>query len=42
MKLLQRVGAVNFGYYPDDFVRNHPDQAIIGPVFSLEDNPFRP
>lgn len=42
MQLLQRLGAVNFGYYPDDFVRNHPDLTVIRPVFSLEDNPFRP
>ena len=41
MRQLQLLGALNFAYYPDDFIRNHPDQVIIHPAFSLEWYPFR-
>ena len=41
MALLARRGIVNFGYYPEDFVRDHPDTDVIRPAFSLEHDPFR-
>jgi biofilm PGA synthesis lipoprotein PgaB len=34
-------GARSFGYYPDDFLRNEPDEAILKPVMSVETNPMR-
>ena len=41
MRLLQRSGAYQFGYYPDDFVLDHPDINIIRPVISLSEYPYR-
>lgn len=36
MQELQLAGALNFGYYPDDFHRDHPSLDVIKPLFSLE------
>ena len=36
MNRLQRQGAVNFGYYPDDFLADHPGLAGIKPAISLQ------
>lgn len=41
MAMLERSGAVHFGYYPDDFLHDHPRLEIIRPHFSLEDFPWR-
>ncbi|MCZ7564462.1 MAG: poly-beta-1,6-N-acetyl-D-glucosamine N-deacetylase PgaB [Burkholderiales bacterium] len=35
MRQLQLGGALNFGYYPDDFVGNHPDLRAVKPALSL-------
>jgi biofilm PGA synthesis lipoprotein PgaB len=35
MRRLQLGGALNFGYYPDDFVRNHPTLELVKPALSL-------
>ncbi|HEV8520559.1 MAG TPA: poly-beta-1,6-N-acetyl-D-glucosamine N-deacetylase PgaB [Burkholderiales bacterium] len=40
MQELQLAGALNFGYYPDDFHRNHPTLEVIKPLFSLETFPY--
>ncbi len=34
LALLQQKGAVSFAYYPDDFIKNHPDAGIIRQQFS--------
>lgn len=34
MRLLQLNGVKNYGYYPDDFIHNHPDISRIRPEFS--------
>lgn len=34
MKKLQSLGAGNYGYYPDDFIENHPSVEAVRPVFS--------
>ncbi|HYN27136.1 MAG TPA: poly-beta-1,6-N-acetyl-D-glucosamine N-deacetylase PgaB, partial [Burkholderiales bacterium] len=39
MNLLQRRGAINFGYYPDDFLTDHPGLAGIKPAISLQSFP---
>jgi len=39
MNRLQRQGAVNFGYYPDDFLADHPGLAGIKPAISLQSFP---
>jgi len=39
LQLLQRLGAVNIGYYPDDFIVDHPALAGIKPALSLQDFP---
>jgi len=39
MNRLQRLGAVNFGYYPDDFLGDHPGLAGIKPAISLQSFP---
>lgn len=41
MQMLQREGAVNFGYYPDHFLDNRPDLETIKQGISLEDYPYR-
>jgi len=40
IELLQNAQIENYGYYPDDFLRNHPDFAKIYPQMSLNTNPF--
>jgi biofilm PGA synthesis lipoprotein PgaB len=40
MRLFLRMGALNFGYYPDDFVTNHPNERLLHPVFSLQSYPY--
>ena len=40
MKLLQLQGALNFGYYPDDFLNDAPSHHVIRPFLSLQDFPF--
>lgn len=42
MRLLARLGALNFGYYPDDFIDDHPDAARLHRDFSLQSYPYRP
>ncbi len=40
MRLLQRRGALNFGYYPDNFLSNQPAFAAIKGAMSLEEYPY--
>ena len=40
LKLLQQHGISNYGYYPDDFLRNHPAFKVIFPVMSLSSYPY--
>lgn len=40
MQLLQLRGALNFGYYPDDFMNDSPSFGVIKPYFSLQTFPF--
>ncbi len=42
MRNLQRQGALNFGYYPDDFLGNRPHVDILHPAFSLQKYIYRP
>jgi biofilm PGA synthesis lipoprotein PgaB len=42
MRLLLRLGALNFGYYPDDFLIDHPNQGRLHPDFSLQSYPATP
>jgi len=41
MRLLQRLGAINFGYYPDDFIDNHPRADELHRAMSLQTYPYR-
>jgi biofilm PGA synthesis lipoprotein PgaB len=40
MRLLQWLGALNFGYYPDDFHRDHPAATPLHSAFSINSDPF--
>ncbi len=40
MRLLQKQGVINFGYYPDNFIDNHPALNVIYPEFSLSTYPY--
>ncbi|MCR4336659.1 MAG: poly-beta-1,6-N-acetyl-D-glucosamine N-deacetylase PgaB [Candidatus Omnitrophica bacterium] len=40
LKSLVGAGAWNIGYYPDDYVTNHPSLKVIRGVISVEDFPF--
>jgi poly-beta-1,6-N-acetyl-D-glucosamine N-deacetylase len=40
MRLFLRLGALNFGYYPDNFVAGAPDQRTLHPAFSLQSYPY--
>mgnify|MGYP001586012664 CR=1 FL=1 len=40
MRMLQLQGALNFGYYPDDFLKDTPSHPVIRPFFSLQNFPF--
>ncbi|PRY63943.1 biofilm PGA synthesis lipoprotein PgaB [Vreelandella songnenensis] len=35
VRLLREEGIKHIGYYPDDFLQNHPDINVLRPVFSL-------
>jgi biofilm PGA synthesis lipoprotein PgaB len=39
LQRLQRLGALNIGYYPDDFIADRPPLATIKPALSLQDFP---
>ncbi len=41
MRLLQSLGALNYGYYPDDFPAGHPRTEVLHGAFSLQTHPFR-
>ena len=38
LRQLHLAGARNFGYYPDDFHQNMPEESIIKPAISVETN----
>jgi biofilm PGA synthesis lipoprotein PgaB len=40
MRLLTRAGAMNFGYYPDDFITDHPNAVELHRDFSLQTYPY--
>jgi biofilm PGA synthesis lipoprotein PgaB len=40
MRFLERRGAVNLGYYPDDFLRDHPRAQTLHAAFSLQSFPY--
>jgi len=40
MELLQRSNALNFGYYPDNFLLNQPSLTMLKTMMSLETFPF--
>ena len=40
MDVLRRRAAINFGYYPDDFIAGHPEMAEIRPMISLSAYPY--
>ena len=40
MKMLQLQHALNFGYYPDDFLNDAPSHQVIRPFMSLQNFPF--
>ncbi len=39
-QILQQLDIMNYGYYPDDFIHNHPDLEAIYPEMSLADFPY--
>jgi biofilm PGA synthesis lipoprotein PgaB len=39
LQQLHLQGARNYGYYPDDFLNNEPDESVIKPVISIEAAP---
>lgn len=41
MRLLKINGAMNLGYYPDDFITGHPEIGDIQPGISLNANPYK-
>ncbi|PIE46680.1 MAG: poly-beta-1,6-N-acetyl-D-glucosamine N-deacetylase PgaB [Gammaproteobacteria bacterium] len=41
MQWLLEDGVINFGYYPDDFIKGHPRLDAIRPKFSLSTTPFQ-
>ncbi|WP_051943724.1 MULTISPECIES: poly-beta-1,6-N-acetyl-D-glucosamine N-deacetylase PgaB [Luteibacter] len=40
MRAVQAQGARHIGYYPDDFLHNHPDLETIRPFISASDYPY--
>jgi len=40
MRILQRKGVVNYGYYPDNFISGYPELNVIHPEFSLSTYPY--
>jgi biofilm PGA synthesis lipoprotein PgaB len=41
LRQLHLGGASSFGYYPDDFRANQPDESVVKPVISVESHPAR-
>ena len=41
MRILQLNRALNFGYYPDDFLKNRPDRSKVHSILSLQIFPFK-
>ena len=41
-QVLNNAGARHVGYYPDDFLNNHPDMNTIRPYISSRDFPYLP
>jgi poly-beta-1,6-N-acetyl-D-glucosamine N-deacetylase len=41
LRAVQAAGARHVGYYPDDFIRNHPDLETVRPFISASDYPYR-
>ena len=39
-RLLQAAGARHIGYYPDDFIKDHPKREAIRPSISISDYPY--
>ncbi|RUL79831.1 poly-beta-1,6-N-acetyl-D-glucosamine N-deacetylase PgaB [Dyella choica] len=39
-RLLQVEGARHLGYYPDDFIQNHPQLEAVRPAISIADYPY--
>lgn len=35
VRLLREEGIQHIGYYPDDFIQNHPDLSVLRPAFSI-------
>lgn len=42
MRALARLGVKHYGYYPDDFIKNHPRVQDLQPVMSLRTFPYVP
>jgi biofilm PGA synthesis lipoprotein PgaB len=42
MRLLSDLGAANFGYYPDNYVEDHPAATRLYRDFSLQPTSYRP
>jgi biofilm PGA synthesis lipoprotein PgaB len=40
MRLLLRMGALSFGYYPDDFIAGQPDEKVLHSELSLQSYPY--
>ncbi len=40
MRLLMRKGAIQFGYYPDDSIKNHPQLKMLQRTISLQTFPY--
>lgn len=41
LRLLQRLGAYNMGWYPDDFIQGRPEASIVQDAISARSFPFR-
>jgi biofilm PGA synthesis lipoprotein PgaB len=41
LRLLQRLGAWHMGWYPDDFLRGHPDAAVVADAIGAASFPVR-
>lgn len=42
MEKLFNNGWSQFGYYPDDFINNHPEKDVVFSSFSLSEFPYKP
>ena len=38
--IILKEGGINYGYYPDLFLENHPEAAVIRPYLSLDSYPY--